>query len=149
MPTRSKVQYLIHLDDCRRRGVEDISHALTLLKRISRAVESSDFCCHSPDDQKSVRKRVLDTEKDLKFLRSRVHSLAQPISTIREQIVQQMELSQGQRGLILTVAAALFIPMSFVSVSVSKLRRDRFGLLLERDSLPFSLLFHLFIDMWS
>lgn len=117
IPTRSKVQYLIHLDDCRRRAIEDLSHSLDLLDEMSKAIISSDFCCRETEDKKQASTAHSQAQSDIKFLRIRLHKLEQPIKSIREQVLEQMNLAQGQRTLILTIAAALFIPLSFVSVS--------------------------------
>jgi Mg2+ and Co2+ transporter CorA len=56
-------------------------------------------------------------QKDLEFLVNKLEDLEKPITTAREQIIEQMSLAQGQRALVLTIAAAFFIPLSFVAVS--------------------------------
>lgn len=117
MPSRSKIQYLIHLDDCRRRAIEDLTHSLRLSEKTSKAVRSTDSCCKDQDDQDRAETRIAGIQNDANFLIDRLVSLEKPITAVRLQILEQMNLAQGQRALILTIAAALFIPLSFVSVS--------------------------------
>ncbi|KAH0290029.1 hypothetical protein KCU62_g3934, partial [Aureobasidium sp. EXF-3399] len=44
LPTRSKIQYLIHLDDCRRLAIADLQHARTIVCRAELTVASDVFC---------------------------------------------------------------------------------------------------------
>lgn len=117
MPSRSKIQYLIHLDDCRRRAIEDLTHSLRLSEKTSKAVRSTESCCKDQGDQDRAEKRIVGLRNDTNFLIDRLVSLEKPITAVRLQILEQMNLAQGQRALILTIAAALFVPLSFVSVS--------------------------------
>ncbi|KAI5245358.1 hypothetical protein E4T42_06825 [Aureobasidium subglaciale] len=63
----------------------------------------------------AIKRAIEDTQTDLQYLREELVLLKKIISTGKEQIMEQMSLAQGQRTLILTVAAALFIPMSFIA----------------------------------
>jgi Mg2+ and Co2+ transporter CorA len=119
MPTRSKIQYLLHLDDCRRLAIGNLQHARTVIDRAKSTVVSDEFCCQKAGDPDKVRAHEVFTgfQKDSEFLVDKLEGLEMPISTAREQIIEQMSLAQGQRALILTIAAAFFIPLSFVAVS--------------------------------
>jgi len=119
LPTRSKIQYLIHLDDCRRLAISDLQHAGNIVGRAKLSVASVDFCCQKTGE--SDKTRVLEVftgfRADLDFLVNKLVSFEKPISSAKEQIIEQMSLAQGQRALVLTVAAAFFIPLSFIAVS--------------------------------
>jgi len=82
-------------------------------------VASVDFCCQKTGE--SDKTRVLEVftgfRADLDFLVNKLVSFEKPISSAKEQIIEQMSLAQGQRALVLTVAAAFFIPLSFIAVS--------------------------------
>jgi Mg2+ and Co2+ transporter CorA len=126
MPTRSKIQYLIHLNDCRRLAIADLQHAKTVVDRATATVVSDDFCCNQTGNPDKARAHEVFTgiQKDFGFLADRLEDLGKPLSTAREQIIEQMSLAQGQRALILTIAAAFFIPLSFVAVSPLNTLRD-------------------------
>jgi hypothetical protein len=119
MPTRSKIQYLIHLDDCRRLAIANLQHVKTLFNRAKVTVVSNDFCCQKTGDADKARAHGVFTgfERDVEFLSAKLEGLEKSISMAREQITEQMNLAQGQRALVPTIAAAFFIPLSFVAVS--------------------------------
>jgi Mg2+ and Co2+ transporter CorA len=121
MPTRAKIQYLLHLDDCRRLAIVDLKHAKSVADRASLTAGSDDFCCQKTGAQDEARAHKVFTgfQKDFEFLVVKLEDLEESISTAREQIIEQMSLAQGQRALILTIAAAFFIPLSFVAVSTT------------------------------
>lgn len=54
---------------------------------------------------------------DLDFLIKEFETLEKILATARDQINEQISLSQDERALILTIAAAFFIPLSFIAVS--------------------------------
>lgn len=118
MPTRSKVQYLIHLDDCRRLAISDLKHGKTVVDEARSTVEMAEFCCKKQGglDEATALKTFSSFQDDFEFLIMKFEALETTLSTAREQINEQMSLAQGQRALILTIAAAFFIPLSFVAV---------------------------------
>jgi hypothetical protein len=87
-----------------------------MLKSLELAIHSSEFCCNQVEDKDKFLKMTRGMENDIKFLSNKVKRLAKPIDTARNEIKEQMALSSGQRTFVLTVLAALFIPLSFVSV---------------------------------
>lgn len=119
LPTRSKIQYLVHLDDCRRLAIADLQHAGNIVDRARLTVASADFCCQQTGDSDKTRALEVFTNcrADFEYLIDKLMSLKKPISSAKEQIIEQMGLAQGQRALVLTIAAAFFIPISFVAVS--------------------------------
>lgn len=78
-----------------------------------------DFCCKKQGglDEAMALKAFSGFQDDFEFLIMKFETLETTLSTAREQINEQMSLAQGQRALILTIAAAFFIPLSFVAVS--------------------------------
>ena len=133
VPSRSKIQYLLHLSDCRHRATMDLQHTKAVVDKALLTVISDDFCCQKTGDpDKAIAHKVFtEFQMDLEFLIDELEDLAKPISTTREQIIEEMSLAQGQRALLLTVAASLFIPLSFVAVSLTiflraLLRADHF-----------------------
>ncbi|THZ88456.1 hypothetical protein D6C84_00953 [Aureobasidium pullulans] len=120
-PTRSKIQYLVHLDDCRRLAIKDLWHINTLVDKARSTVEANTFCCNqsrSQDKAKAIE--VLPGfQDDIIFLVNSFEALEKALLVAREQIKEQMELAQGQRTLIITIAAAFFIPLGFIAVSLT------------------------------
>lgn len=116
MPTRSKVQYLIHLDDCRHLAISDLDHVKIVVARARSIVEMDGFCCKEKADKDTALGVFKGFQDDFDFLTGRFEALETPISKVREQIIEQMNLAQGQRAFVLTIAAAFFIPLSFIAV---------------------------------
>ncbi|KAG9529366.1 hypothetical protein KCU93_g3504, partial [Aureobasidium melanogenum] len=117
MPTRSKIQYLIHLDDCRRLAISDLEHGKTVVDEARLTVKMVDFCCKKkggPDEAMAI-KTFSSFHEDFDFLIMKFETLKTTLATAREQINEQMSLAQGERALILTIAAAFFIPLSFIA----------------------------------
>ena len=87
-----------------------------MLKRVVAAVQGSAFCCKEAKDQPKFLNLIAGKQDDVKFLRKKIQGLAKPLHTVRSQINEQMSLSSGRRTFFLTLLAAIFIPLSFVSV---------------------------------
>ncbi|KAH0175161.1 hypothetical protein KCU67_g383, partial [Aureobasidium melanogenum] len=117
MPTRSKIQYLIHLDDCRRLAISDLKHGKTVVDEIRVTVKMVDFCCKKEggSDEAMAIKTFSSFHDDFDFLIMKFETLESILATEREQINEQMSLAQGERALILTIVAAFFIPLSFIA----------------------------------
>ncbi|KAG9549459.1 hypothetical protein KCU71_g6359, partial [Aureobasidium melanogenum] len=117
MPTRSKIQYLIHLDDCRRLAISDLKHGKTVVDEARLTVEKADFCCKKKGglDEAMAIKTFSSFHDDFNFLIMKFETPEMTLATVREQINEQMSLAQGERALILTIAAAFFIPLSFIA----------------------------------
>jgi hypothetical protein len=67
-------------------------------------------------DKAKARKVFANCQEDIEFVIDKLEDLQKPISDVKAQIIAQMSLAQGQRALILTIAAAFFIPLSFIAV---------------------------------
>ncbi|KAG9693172.1 hypothetical protein KCU95_g11117, partial [Aureobasidium melanogenum] len=117
MPTRSKIQYLIHLDDCRRLAISNLKHGKTVVDEAQSTVEMVDFCCKKQGglDEAMAIKTFSSFHGDFDFLIKEFETLEKILATAREQINEQISLSQDERALILTIAAAFFIPLSFIA----------------------------------
>ncbi|THW33010.1 hypothetical protein D6D21_10170 [Aureobasidium pullulans] len=120
-PTRSNIQYLVHLDDCRRLAIKDLWHINTLVDKARSTVEANTFCCNQSGSQDKAKAiEVLSGfQDDIIFLVNSFEALEKALLVAREQIKEQMELAQGQRTLIITIAAAFFIPLGFIAVSLT------------------------------
>jgi hypothetical protein len=119
MPSRSKIQYLLHLDDCRRLAIADLQHAKIVVQKAILTVASNDFCGQKAGDPDKARacEVFANFQEDIEFVVDKLEDLQMPISDVKAQIIEHVSLAQGQRTLILTIAAALFILLSFVAVS--------------------------------
>jgi len=120
-PTRSNIQYLVHLDDCRRLAIKDLWHINTLVDKARSTVEANTFCCNQSGSQDKAKAiEVLSGfQDDIIFLVNSFEALEKALLVAREQIKEQMEFAQGQRTLIITIAAAFFIPLGFIAVSLT------------------------------
>ncbi|KAG9552741.1 hypothetical protein KCU71_g15125, partial [Aureobasidium melanogenum] len=127
LPTRSKIQYLIHLDDCRRLAILDLKHGKTVVDKARSTVEMAEFCCKKQGglDEATAIRTFSSFQDDFDFLIMKFEALETTLSTAREQINEQMSLAQGQRALILTIAAAVFIPLSFIASIFAWTHPDR------------------------
>lgn len=78
----------------------------------------AEFCCkkQGSSDEETALRVFKGFQDDFAFTVSKFETLEAPITTARQQIIEQMSLAQGQRGSILTIAAAFFIPLGFIAV---------------------------------
>ncbi|TIA34710.1 hypothetical protein D6C79_08693 [Aureobasidium pullulans] len=112
---------VVHLDDCRRLAIKDLWHINTLVDKARSTVEANTFCCNQSGSQDKAKAiEVLSGfQDDIIFLVNSFEALEKALLVAREQIKEQMELAQGQRTLIITIAAAFFTPLGFIAVSLT------------------------------
>ena len=76
-PSGSRVQYLIHLEDCRRLAFIGLTNALSLLLELSDSIK----------DDKELDKWLLDysseIEQDVRYLQAQLQALQDPIANIQ------------------------------------------------------------------
>lgn len=145
-PSRSKGQFLLHLDDCQRKALHDLIVARQFLLEVT---DSSAERSGSKSDGDSTKgtKGSLDVQPklaakifmDLDYLIEALKPLGDEIErlqrsvrpsgnrsgfrqsllllTVAQQSEKQMNLAQMQRSMIITVLASVFIPLSFATVS--------------------------------
>ncbi|KAK8181910.1 uncharacterized protein BKA78DRAFT_53790 [Phyllosticta capitalensis] len=116
-PTGSKLQHLLHLENCvqlaRSTCNTNIRTAIRLEAYLSRV-----FVGTVADKHQHRLESIKDFSKDLKYFRTKLNTLASDTRTIRETTKDQLELKQHRWTTVLAIFAGLYIPMSFVSVSL-------------------------------
>ncbi|KAK8236204.1 hypothetical protein IWZ00DRAFT_111772 [Phyllosticta capitalensis] len=113
-PTGSKLQHLLHLENCvqlaRSTCNTNIRTAIRLEAYLSRV-----FVGTVADKHQHRLESIKDFSKDLKYFRTKLNTLASDTRTIRETTKDQLELKQHRWTTVLAIFAGLYIPMSFVS----------------------------------
>ncbi|KAI4130371.1 MAG: hypothetical protein LQ347_003416 [Umbilicaria vellea] len=121
-PSRSKGQFLLHLDDCQRKALHDLIVARQFLLEVT---DSSAERSGSKSDGDSTKgtKGSLDVQPklaakifmDLDYLIEALKPLGDEIERLQRSSEKQMNLAQMQRSMIITVLASVFIPLSFAT----------------------------------
>ncbi|KAG8527896.1 uncharacterized protein KY384_006812 [Bacidia gigantensis] len=109
-PEDGKLHYLLHFRDCCHLSAMGLQHATSLLREIT----SPEVFNISEEDQNflSWPERV---QEDLIKLQKKITSIEAESETLREMIERQLQIRMGQRTTLLTVLAAIYIPLSFMS----------------------------------
>ena len=134
-PSEEKLNYLLHLDDCRHDSCTGIGNAVLLLGRIEEYVRSD-----PTDIDPALLLLYQDLSGDLKSLQKHLEEIAALIADLRgmvsqnltgkhltlcsqctqaytlRQIKDQIDLRQIRLTGVLTFLAAIYVPFSFISV---------------------------------
>lgn len=114
-PSPSKYHYLVHLEDCRMAAFQSIVHGSSLIADISNSV--GDLQNSQPPWQSgpSFAKRLQEIEEDLVYLEGNLVDTKTRIEQLQLMIQDYLRLKQDRRAFILTLVAALYIPLAFAS----------------------------------
>ena len=114
-PSSYKIRYLVHLEDCRSSCHRGVVHALSVLDSISVwfSIQQKDRLLWAAgktlDDWKS------DFKADLVFFREQSAEMESEITRLKRSLHEHLCLTHDRRNFTLTLLAAIFLPLSFVS----------------------------------
>lgn len=109
------MQYLHHLEDCHRVAKHCCKANSSTLQLLLDEINSIEG--HRVDDETSQISHLELVMKDLEYLHDEINSSLLRISDIRRNLRESLELLQTRRTSILGILAALYLPLSFVTVS--------------------------------
>ncbi|KAL2065254.1 hypothetical protein VTL71DRAFT_2923 [Oculimacula yallundae] len=107
-PSGSKLNYLSHLDDCTQIAIKATHDALKLLAELKSFAQSS-------IDITPLQSGIQELERDLIYLEARLEDMTNHMITLKPMLKEKLDLRQIRRNYILTVLAAIFLPVSFMA----------------------------------
>lgn len=114
-PTADKVRYLVHLEDCRSSAYEGMIHGLEVLDSVSEWTASRNFLQPLWDAGDPFVDRFAVLQQDLEFFRDHFSDIEKQVKELQQTIHDHLELTHNRRNFILTVVAAIYLPLSFVT----------------------------------
>ncbi|KAF2084969.1 hypothetical protein K490DRAFT_59091 [Saccharata proteae CBS 121410] len=110
-PSGTKIQYLQHVKDCLNVAEQATDDSLNQITMLPSYLEG--FLDRPLDDVESKKFDVLET--DFTYIRKTLIELHMLVDAMSKNTRQMLELAQIRRSFLLTIAAAVYIPLSFVS----------------------------------
>ncbi|KAK7522758.1 uncharacterized protein IWZ02DRAFT_253230 [Phyllosticta citriasiana] len=115
-PSGTKLQHLLHLEDCRRTALLTCQANTETVKRLHEYLHKN-LNTSLVDEYADHLCRIKSISDDLGYFAAKLESLAKDLERIHRTTREQLDLVQLRRTTVLTFLAGLYIPMSFVSVS--------------------------------
>jgi len=112
-----KIKLLLHLQECYR-------HAAQRCDENVQTVEMLISCMHLPCLSEDVAlydyaQELGDCKLDLEYLATELRVKADAIDAVKKLVREQMDLDQNYKNAVIAVLVALYVPISFVSVSAT------------------------------
>ena len=114
-PTSDKVKFLLHFEDCRVSAQEGVHHGLQVLRSFTAWVDQLQRDSSLWNGGESLWTRFARIRMDLEFLDTELSRLKPDIRELQQMIREQLALNNERRTFILTVLAAIFLPLSFAT----------------------------------
>ncbi|KAK8181476.1 hypothetical protein BC567DRAFT_208084 [Phyllosticta citribraziliensis] len=113
-PSASKLQHVVHLEDCRRSALLACHTNNVTVDRLLGYLRGN-FDISMADEHREHLQDIANFAKDLDYFAVELNRLAKETERIRQTLKELLDLMQMRRTTGLTLLAGLFIPMSFVS----------------------------------
>ena len=114
-PTTNKIRHLVHLEDYRASAQEGIVHACQVIERLNQWIDAQKPSQPFWDAGQSFPGRISAIEQDLIFLREQLTHISKELRELQQTLREHLELTYNRRNFILTVVAAIFLPLSFAT----------------------------------
>ena len=114
-PTTNKIRHLVHLEDYRASAQEGIVHACRVIERINKWIDTQHPAQPFWDAGQSFQSRFSVIEEDLIFLRDQLIDISQELKELQQTLREHLELTHNRRNFILTIIAAVYLPLSFAT----------------------------------
>ncbi|KAM0723393.1 hypothetical protein Q7P37_000379 [Cladosporium fusiforme] len=107
-PSLSKVQYLLHLNECHRLAAGACRHnALVVPNLFQQSPNAS-----SPDPRSKQLRKYAD---DFAYLAEELEKHASQISELKQVVVEQIDLFDKRRSRVIRVFIAIYVPLAFAT----------------------------------
>lgn len=114
-PTAAKVNYLVHLEDCRSSAYEGMIHALQVLDSVAKWTDTRNSPRSLWDAGEPFADRFAILQRDLEFLRDNFSHIEKQVKELQETLHDHLELTHNRRNFILAIGAAIYLPLSFAT----------------------------------
>lgn len=114
-PSTHKIRYLVHMEDCRSSAHHGIEHGLLVLNTVLEWVGTQQEPTRLWDAGRSFEDRAIELQADLAFFCERLTKMKNDIADLKHTLYEHQALTHDRRNFILTLLAAVFLPLSFAS----------------------------------
>ena len=114
-PSTYKIRYLVHMEDCRSTAHQGIEHGLSVLNSVSEWIGTQQTQKRLWDAGKPFEDRAAELKGDLNFIRDELAKMEGEIAKLKYTLYEHQALTHDHRNFILTLLAAVFLPLSFAS----------------------------------
>jgi hypothetical protein len=114
-PTADKVRYLVHLEDCRASAYEGAVHGLGVLKSIMEWLGTQQTSQPLWDAGGPFSDRFATLRRDLEHFCREFSTIRNGIKELPETLHEHLDLTHNRRNFILTIVAAIYLPLSFAT----------------------------------
>ena len=105
----------MHIEDCRSTAHQGVKHGLSVLHSIHGWISTQQKQTRFWDAGKSFEDRAAELKTDLDFICDELAKLEGEISVLKHTLYEHQALAHDRRDFILTLLAAVFLPLSFAS----------------------------------
>ena len=105
----------MHVEDCRSTAHQGVKHGLSVLQSSHYWVSTLQTQTRFWDAGKSFEDRAAELKADLDFICDELAKLEGEISVLKHTLYEHQALAHDRRNFILTLLAAVFLPLSFAS----------------------------------
>lgn len=103
------------MEDCRSSAHQGIEHGLLVLNTVLEWVGTQQTPVRIWDAGRSFEDRAVELQADLKFIRDGLTKMKADIADLKLTLYEHQALTHDRRNFILTLLAAVFLPLSFAS----------------------------------
>ena len=114
-PSTYKIRYLVHMEDCRSSAHHGIEHGLLVLNTVLEWVGTQQKSIRLWDAGRSFEDRAIELQADLEFVCEGLTKMKNDIADLKHTLYEHQALTHDRRNFILTLLAAVFLPLSFAS----------------------------------
>ena len=115
-PTASKFRFLAHLEDHRLIAARAVENTKSGLEELGIAIDAELTHVNSTTvDTRPCKQYVEDLGIDAAFLEQELEKAGRELASVQEMIIDHLHLVSSRRNYILTLVAAIYIPLTFVT----------------------------------
>lgn len=114
-PSTYKIRYLVHIEDYRSTAHQGVRHGLLVLESVSGWISTQATQRRLWDAGQSFEVRAAELKADLGFICNELAKLEDQILKLKHTLYEYQALKHDRRSFILTLLAAVFLPLSFAS----------------------------------
>lgn len=136
-PSKERYQYLLHINDCRQSACDDTSRNKNLLDEISRGLELIVAIIDKSAEADLLQKLKAEIEGDLEHTTAELVKMGEDIEKLRREVsnvrsggyspqlmdaftfkIEAISNLQSRMPTMITILAATYVPLAFVTVNI-------------------------------
>ena len=105
----------MHLEDCRESAHEGVVHGLQVLDSVSEWIDTQQMSQPLGYAGESFQSRLATLRCDLDFFCDQFTKVGKEVKELQQTLYEHLDLTHNRRNFILTIIAAVYIPLSFAA----------------------------------